>query len=445
MTTISLMGALGFGWFAVLSLREKARRAALVSMGLAGVFIGLFFTTYFALIYKSVILFIIIGSTALAAFLFFLPIGKLLADKHTPTKRVDERTIMFARDRLKPGTPEYNQYYTLHPEHKAVDDRTRARPGLLSRTSRHANPLAFAASEASFQLTEMMHPMVEGEPAPSPYPFTPQQATEYVKSLAVLYGAVDVGITPLKPYHVYSHVGRGPGEYGSPIQLDHRYAVAFTVEMDNHQMSHAPQAPVVMESARQYVEAGKIAVQLAAVLRSLGYPARAHMDANYRVICPPIARDAGLGEIGRMGLLMTPKLGPRVRIGVVTTDLELIPDAPQPSPAMIDFCMVCRKCATSCPSHSIPFGPRKDEDGITRWNINQETCFAYWNEIGTDCGVCMSVCPYAHPDNTLHNLVRWGNARSGAFRRMAVWMDDLFYGKNPARVPVPDWIQEQKE
>ena len=51
-------------------------------------------------------------------------------------------------------------------------------------------------------------------------------------------------------------------------------------------------------------------VQLAAAIRDLGYPARAHIDGNYRVIAPLVARDAGLGEIGRMGLLMTPRWVP---------------------------------------------------------------------------------------------------------------------------------------
>lgn len=67
-------------------------------------------------------------------------------------------------------------------------------------------------------------------------------------------------------------------------------------------------------------------MQLAEFMRSIGYPARAHIDGSYRVVCPLVARDAGLGEIGRMGLLMTPELGPRVRIAVVTTDLPLVPD-----------------------------------------------------------------------------------------------------------------------
>jgi ferredoxin len=271
--------------------------------------------------------------------------------------------------------------------------------------------------------------------------------TSYVKGLARYYGAYTVGIAELQPYHVYSHIGRGSGDYGAPITLDHRYAIAFTVEMDHAMMGPAPDAPVVMESARQYVEAAKIALQLGYLIRSLGYPARAHIDGNYRVIAPLVARDAGLGEIGRMGLLMTPELGPRVRLGVVTTDLPLILDRRSNDMSVIDFCRICHKCAENCPSRSIPLGDRKEIDGALRWRINADSCFRYWNLIGTDCGRCMAVCPYSHPNNLAHNPVRWAIRHSGLARRVALWMDDVFYpqggptgGRQPAPRPAPDWI-----
>jgi epoxyqueuosine reductase QueG len=164
----------------------------------------------------------------------------------------------------------------------------------------------------------------------------------------------------------------------------------------------------------------------------MGFPARAHTDGNYRVIAPLVARDAGLGEIGRMGLLMTPRLGPRVRIGVVTTDLPLVPDRPGDDVAVLDFCSICKKCATNCPVGAIPHEEREPV-GATglRWKIDDETCFRYWNVVGTDCAVCMRVCPYSHPDNAAHNLVRWAIRRSGGARRVLLWADDLFYGRKP--------------
>jgi reductive dehalogenase len=197
-------------------------------------------------------------------------------------------------------------------------------------------------------------------------------------------------------------------------------------------ISQAPNAPVVLESARRYVVLSRIGVEVAEIIRSLGYEARAHTDGNYRVIAPLVAREAGLGEIGRMGLLMTPRLGPRVRIGVVTTDLPLTPNHPGDDPSVLDFCAICKKCATNCPVGAIPVGDREPVGDGLRWKIDDETCFRYWNIVGTDCAVCMRVCPYSHPDNAAHNLVRWVIRRSGGVRRVMLWADDLFYGRKPS-------------
>jgi epoxyqueuosine reductase QueG len=111
-------------------------------------------------------------------------------------------------------------------------------------------------------------------------------------------------------------VGRGPGSYGEEIILDHRFAVAFAVEMDVAMVAAAPDAPVIVETAKKYVEAARIAIILADCLRRLGYAARAHIaGSNYQVLVPPIAWEAGLGELGRLGILITPKFGPRARPG----------------------------------------------------------------------------------------------------------------------------------
>jgi reductive dehalogenase len=224
------------------------------------------------------------------------------------------------------------------------------------------------------------------------------------------------------------------------VRLDHRYAIALTVEMAKEMIDMAPQGPTVMESAQQYMDSGAIAVQLAQAIRKLGYPARAHIDGNYRVVCPLVACDAGLGEIGRMGLLMTPKLGPRVRIAVVTTDLPLVPDVREPEHSVLDFCTICEKCAEVCPSQSIARGPRSEIGGALRWQIDSESCFTYWSKIGTDCARCMSACPYSHPDSPMHNAVRFMIRNSGLARRAALAADDYLYGRRPPPAEITGWL-----
>jgi ferredoxin len=433
---------LGYGIFALYSYQEKEPRAVRVSALMAIVGAGVFSLMTLLNLETKLVLLSLLGLAVLGILILSsLPMGKVKIGNDTPSKRFDERDIMFARDRLEPGSANYQAYYDMRPENKATDDTMRDKPGLLSPNAKLANEVLFASPEASFTLTEVMGEIVEG-PVPEEQVSLPiEKMTTYVKGLARYYGALEVGVTELQPYHVYSHIGRGPGTYGGSISLDHSFAIAFTVEMDHGMVGANPTPPGVMESARQYVEAGRVAVQLAAAIRQLGYPARAHIDGNYRVIAPLVARDAGLGEIGRMGLLMTPHEGPRVRLGVVTTQLNLIADERVSSEAVIDFCTICKKCAENCPSKSISFSEREEIEGAIRWRINPESCFRYWNVIGTDCGICMTVCPYSHPSTPPHNVLRWGIAQSGFVRRGALWLDDLFYGKKPARKEPPEWAR----
>ncbi len=437
----SILTALLF--FCIVSIREGEPRAARVALGLALVLpLPYLILGFLHFPSQPIIAAALLGATGLSTLLLVLPIGRPLWVDKTPRTRVDERDIMFSRDRLVSGSPEYQDYYSRHPEKEVFDDRIRAAPGLLAPSTRLYHPLAFPAAKASFSVIKTMHPEVEGPAAEEKISISQKTATRFVKNLAQHYGAHAVGITELQDYHIYTHIGRGAGTYGAKVELNHKYAIAFTVEMAHSMMRRAPAAPEAMEVTKQYLSAATIATQLAVFIRSIGYPARAHIDGNYRVICPLVARDTGLGEIGRMGLLMTPRLGPRVRIGVVTTDLPLLPDPPSRDPSVEEFCRICLKCAENCPSRSIPFEDQIETDGAKRWRIQAETCFLYWNTTGTDCGRCIAVCPYSHPDNLLHGLVRWAIRRSSLARWLSLWMDDLFYGRKPTPLELPDWLQQ---
>jgi reductive dehalogenase len=386
---------------------------------------------------------VLIALTFLTVILFLVPSGNN-THYEQPTLRVsiDERDTMFSRNELQPGTDRFESYYALRPEHKAKDDLFRQKAGLLQKGSSHYHPLNFAAADASFETIEALKDKVDGPVSDEVIKAEPEAITRYIKTWSKKLGAISCGITELKPYHLYSVGGRAE-RYGKQVKKEHGFAIAFTVEMDREQVDSAPASSIVMESGQQYLESGIIALQVASFIRNLGYPARAHIDGNYQVVCPLVARDSGLGEIGRMGLLMTPELGPRVRISVVTTDLQLIHDKPVPDFSTIDFCTMCKKCAETCPSKAISFEDRKEIDGALRWQINQEDCFTLWCETGTDCGRCMSVCPYSHPDNSMHNLVRKGLRQSHLFRKAALSMDDYFYGRKPAVKPLPPWMQTE--
>ena len=59
----------------------------------------------------------------------------------------------------------------------------------------------------------------------------------------------------------------------------------------------------------------------------------------------------GLGEIGYSKMLLTPEFGPRVRVGIIITELELEPD-PIMEPGTL--CNRCMACVRECPGNCIP-------------------------------------------------------------------------------------------
>jgi reductive dehalogenase len=438
---VGVLAFLALAWAAIVSWREQEPRAAGVFF-LAAVTLPVPFLIVGLAAFdgRTPVAVALLSVTAVVAIVFVIPTGRVpVIGDDKPTKRIDERDVMFSRANLRPGSARFEDYYAANPDKKAADDEFRAQPGLLAPDGTMYHPYAFAAADATFWSVEHLRTIVDGEVAPQRVKCDPQEVARFVRTWALKMGAVSVGVTRLEDEHLYTHVGRGD-EYGQPVHREHEYAIAFTVEMARDMVAPAPKSPITMESAQRYMHAAVIAVQVAAFVRALGHPARAHIDGNYRVVCPLVARDAGLGEIGRMGLLMTPQLGPRVRLGVVTTSLPLPVDGRRYDGTMIDFCARCSKCADICPSSAIPLGDRATSDGVKRWQIDSEACYTLWTKLGTDCGRCVAVCPYSHPDNLLHDLVRAGVRNSALFRKLAIRLDDVFYGRTPRSAELPEWL-----
>lgn len=446
--TIAMYGNLFVGislicfmlYASVISIIEKERRAAIISMLFIPLFAALFVLPFFSSaiqhsFYHECLFFIVI----LAGIAFSYDRKPKQFEPPLAKAQIDERDTIFSREKLKKNTERYTSYYQKNPEKEPLDKIFREKPGLLSEKSAFYNSYAFASTKAIFNAVDALAPFIDGNISENKKDLSSFENTKFIKHWVKKLGALEVGITEMKSYHFYSHKGR-KDLYGKTITNSHQYGIAISLEMRKEFIDPAPQGSVIMESSQRYFDSGSIAVILAGFCREMGYSAKAHIDANYEVVCPLVAKDAGLGEIGRMGILMTPKQGPRVRIAVVTTDMPLKPDKPFNDHSVIEFCTYCKKCAAVCPSKSIPFDERKSIDGVERWQINSEGCFTYWCIAGTDCTRCMKVCPYSHPTNFFHNLIRLGIKKSYLFRRIAVYMDDVFYGKKPKATAIPKWL-----
>lgn len=342
-------------------------------------------------------------------------------------ERVDERDTMFARMAREPGTACYADYYGRRPDLKAIDDRLRRLPPLLAPGGRHYDPHVCGEAADFFARIDTIVPSAAVIGEWSARLAAGAEPAAVLKALARQLGSVAAGCTELDCRFVYTHKGRFDGDYGRKVDLPHRSALVFLVEMDVSEMRQAPRAPAIRESARQYYRAAMIARTIEAALLACGHRARAHYDAHYDVILPPLAVAAGLGEVGRNNILVADRFGSRVRIGAVTTDLALSPDGPV-SLGVDRFCASCRKCAENCPSGALTSGPKEMIQGTPKWPTDTARCYASWRAMGTDCGICMAVCPFSHRDTVFHALVRRAVRLLPAAAPLLRACDDLVYG-----------------
>ena len=238
-----------------------------------------------------------------------------------------------------------------------------------------------------------------------------EDASRKIKKAARYLGADLVGISPYDPLWTYSqlikeNVESEPGSDGKPefehfvpeFPFEPKSVVAIAVEMDYETIALSPSSLEGAATGLGYSRMSSVGYSVATFIRALGY--RAFANGNDVSLSIPYAIAAGLGELGRHGMLITPEYGPRVRLVKVFTELELKPDKPKTFGAW-EFCKHCNRCADSCPSQAIPTGKPtlegktiSNNPGVLKWYIDPEKCIQFWTENGTDCANCITACPF---------------------------------------------------
>jgi reductive dehalogenase len=266
---------------------------------------------------------------------------------------------------------------------------------------------------------------------------SPAKMTQIIKKAAIYMGASSVGVCQLDRRWVYSHRfdPRTSAHCAIDDIPDHfENAVVMLHEMDYTLMRTAPAYGENAATGRGYSMMAFMASSMAHFIRDLGY--EAIPCGNDTTLSIPMAIDAGLGEIGRNGLLIAPGFGPRVRISKVLTNLPLVAEKPIDI-GVRKMCEVCGKCAEACPGKAISTdeptfeGPTvSNNHGIYKWYINPEKCFQFWVRNRGDCANCIRVCVFNKPDTRFHNFVRWHVGHLPWFDSFYLWGDDrMGYGK----------------
>lgn len=285
---------------------------------------------------------------------------------------------------------------------------------------------------------------------PDKLPFkSPKHASKLMKKIAHSFGTTLVGVAKVNPDWVYQGYLRGVGKGDFEPPKHWKYAIVIAIPHEWDSMYANPTYGTSYDAySRLRITAGK----LESFIRNIGYSSRSHVPpTSYEIAMPPLAIDAGLGELGRNTILITPELGANTRLAAVTTDIDLEPDKPI-KVGIKEFCEKCKICADSCPSNAIS---KTDEPetvirGYKRWHLDQDKCFRMWNTVATShprgCRICLAVCPYSRKNNWIHTIARETDPRdpSGLVSSGMLAMQKNFFDYPDAEkyLPHPDGENE---
>jgi reductive dehalogenase len=251
-----------------------------------------------------------------------------------------------------------------------------------------------------------------------------EAATLAIRSAARLLKATRCGIThrdrrwDFDP--LYDIANDRTLSWKDDFPFEPKTVIVMLTEMDYANAATSPAWTMAATAGEEYVMGSKAAGQMAAFLRNLGYQAvGSNNDLGMNV---PYAVSAGLGEAGRNGSLIAPKIGPRHRICKVYTDFDFVEYDKPRSFGVASFCRECMRCADSCPSEAISkekdttWGPEYEGSeipdytyanraGILKYHNDSKKCLKFWIENDGGCQNCITACPYNKPEFWHHRLV----------------------------------------
>ncbi len=276
---------------------------------------------------------------------------------------------------------------------------------------------AFRPSLGAFILLQ------DGVAAPEVHPSTtdPQANADNIKAALYYLGADAVGLSDCPDYAYYSH-----DSAGQKIIPYHKNAISMVIDQGHETMEGASGDDWIAcaQSMRAYLRFSLLGGVVAEHIRRLGYSARVHSVVDEEVLQPPLLLLAGLGELSRIGeVILNPFLGPRLKSGVVTTNMPMVHDKPIDF-GLQTFCESCNKCARECPSGAITAGPKAMFNGYEIWKSDSQKCTTYrvGQKNGAMCGRCMKTCPW-----NLEGLFKEAPFRAIAMRapKSARWLAKL--------------------
>ena len=216
------------------------------------------------------------------------------------------------------------------------------------------------------------------EPTAKP---TGEDVANKIKAKASELGFGEVGITKYDHHYTYQSK-KGWAKYPHAICLAYEQAYEATQTI--------PSVVAEMAHISTYRIKGTLGLELGDYIRSLGYHAQVHNPIDSTGPYIPMFVQAGLGQLGANGQLLSPHFGSRARVMIITTDANLTYDQP------IDygihrFSQICQVCVNRCPGRAL-MREKVWWRGVQKNKLVYKRCQPVMARY-MGCAVCMKVCP----------------------------------------------------
>ena len=312
---------------------------------------------------------------------------------------------------------------------KRTDMFARAQFGDMGKTNQKAATAGYYVRKAAPSMAQRralgaLVLLQNGESDETKAPPDPVRHAELIKATAYFLGVDAVGISRCPSWVWYSH-----NALGEVIDPPHDQAISMIIDQGFETMEGASGDDwiSVAQSMRAYLRFSLLGSIIAKQIRRLGYQAKSHSVIDGDVLQPPLLLLSGLGEVSRIGeVILNPFLGPRLKSGVVTTNLPLAHDQAIDF-GLQSFCKQCNKCARECPSGAITAGPKLMFNGYEIWKSDSQKCASYriTTKGGSMCGRCMKTCPWNLEGLFTEKPFRWAAMNLPGTAKALAKLDDV--------------------
>ena len=302
--------------------------------------------------------------------------GRMIVDEDVEIKVAEELATVPGIPKIDADVDFYSRNYPLETQNieKSADREWvwTVYSGEMYEYRKHHDEVNKPLVEAAF---------VSGNLPPTSDPIIGKDVTEEIRGKAKSLGFGEVGFTKYDRKYTYK-------SKKGWVKFEH--AICLALEQDYWQTQTIPSMEAEFAHFGTYEEEGAYAIELAEYIRSLGYRAQIHSPNDNSAAYIPMFVEAGLGQLGANGQLLSPHFGSRSRLMIISTDAVVTYDEPVDY-GLHKFCEICQVCVNRCPGRALV----KDKvwwRGAEKHKLMYDRCRPVMATY-EGCGVCMLVCP----------------------------------------------------